>query len=118
MSDPGQGPGPAGGPGESGDAGRAADGGGRSEVLAHLQEAALQLIGAARATLDAAEAAVRDPEALGSLSPLVEMAGDLFRAMAERGAAAWPGQPGGRPSGGPEGGGRPPSDGVERIRVS
>ena len=104
MSDQG----PDGGPGA---AGSAPDG--RSEVLAHLQEAALQLIGAARATLDAAEAAVRDPEALGSLSPLMEMAGDLLRSMAARGAAAWPG-----PAGGADGGRRPPSDGVERIRVS
>lgn len=114
MSDEQQ-PGPEqpgqGGPGQEGPPGAGAVG--------HLQAAALELIAAARASLDALERVVADPQAL---APLVDTVSELGRMAAEAarsyGARAAPGHrpPAEDPAGPPEPGRRPA--GVERIRVS
>ena len=76
------------------------------EGLEHLQAAAVEIIGALRAFLDAAEAVVRDP------SELVQAVNEL--AETARAAAAQMA----RPPSSPTGGAGPPDPGVTRIRVS
>lgn len=90
-----------------------------ADTLGHLQAAALELIAAARASLEALERVVADPQAL---APLVETASELGRMAAEAARSyvtrAAPGHQaaGEGPAGPPDARGRPA--GVERIRVS
>lgn len=70
------------------------------EGLEHLQKAALELIAAARALLDAAEEAVKDPAEVLAVVNHLAATGRAARA--------------GRPAPDPEGG---EGDHVERIRV-
>ena len=90
------------------DAGRAADGGGAADSglapgLEHLQQAALEAVRAARAMLDAAESAIRDPAALESV---VRTAAGVARTATETvaGFAAGTARP---PAGAPD---RPTTD--------
>lgn len=90
-----------------------------AEALGHLQAAALELIAAARASLEALERVVADPQAL---APIVETASELGRMAAEAArsymARSAPGHqaPDEGPGDPPDGRRRPA--GVERIRVS
>jgi len=83
------------------------------EVLAHLQKAALELVAAARSTLDLFEAALREPDIL---DPLISTAADVLRTAADLGRRARPGGTGGGQRKGE--GGSDASSGVQRITVS
>lgn len=86
------------------------------EALGHLQTAALELIAAARASLEALEKVVADPRVLG---PLLETASGVGRAAAQAArsyaARTAPTREAGEEPGPP---GRGTARGVEHIRVS
>ena len=81
---------------------------GVAEALGHLQGAALELIAAARATLDALEGVVSDPR---SLAPLLETVTEVGR-MAADAARTYAARAGEGPAaaGGPRAGGRGSTD--------
>jgi hypothetical protein len=79
------------------------------QALAHFQTAALELIDAARAVLDVAEEAARDPS--GLLSIVAETAGGLATALGEV-SPSW------RTRSAGAGDHEPDRGGVEHIRIS
>ena len=101
------------------DDGMPTDGDARStEALAHLQRAALELIGAARAVLDIAEEAVREPGGVAGI--VAETVAALSTAAAAAGRAAGGQGSDAKPASGPgDPAPRSPARGpVEHIRIS
>lgn len=81
------------------------------EALRHLQSAAVELVAAARATLDVIDDLVRDPSALQDLLATVQHAAQT--------ATGGGGEPGGHdPAGAPSDGDRQAPSKVTRIEVS
>jgi hypothetical protein len=98
------------------------------EAVAHLQRASLEFIDAARALLDVAEEAVREPSGVmaivaETIGGLAEAVGGAAPAWADRGRSRGAGRGGARAAADPAGPGASqasPKDhpGVEHIRIS